>query len=235
MKRIFVPTCGLSDWRNRLADPEVQWERRASAFETAVSWELATKTERGLPPKVVNLLDSQPELRGARLIAALPEHKVSLPGGSRASQNDVWALLATENGLVSLAVEGKAGEPFGETLGDWLKEASPGKRKRLEYLMETLGVRTEPPSSVRYQLLHRTASAVLEARRCGALHAVMIVQSFRDDQTSEKDFTAFSELLGQTVHPNELKKVTSLGPQVLYLGWAKCDPASDAEIALAAV
>lgn len=44
----------------------------------------------------------------------------------------------------AIMIEGKANEPFGETLGDWLKQASDGKHKRLEYICERLGI-TCPP------------------------------------------------------------------------------------------
>lgn len=235
MKRIFVPTSGLGDWRSRLADPDIQWERLASAFETAVSWEVAAKTPRGLPATVASLLDSQTELRGAQLVVAVPEHKVPLPGGNRPSQSDVWALLITDRGLVSMAVEGKAAEPFGETLGEWLNQASSGKKDRLQFLMQKLGLRSEPPPSIRYQLLHRTASAVIEAATCRASSAVMMVQSFRRDPKNEADFVEFSELLGRRVRAGEMKRATSVGGCDIYLGWAQCEPATDAEVAQAAV
>lgn len=235
MRRIFVPASGLGDWRSRLAEPDTQWVRGASAFETAVSWEVAAKTPRGLPAKVAALLDSQVPLRDAEVILAVPEHQVRLPGGNRPSQNDVWALLVTDSGLVSMAIEGKAGEPFGETLGEWLNQASSGKKERLQFLMQQLGLQIEPPASIRYQLLHRTASAVIEAATCSASAAVMIVQSFRRDPKGELDFADFCELVGERIEPGELKPAVNVGGRDLYLGWARCEPATDAEIARAAV
>lgn len=118
MKRVLTPTYGASDWRKFLADPETQWVRTASAFETAVSWESAQSTPRGLPIEIAAALDKHPDLSGAKLLVALPEHKVRLEGRGKASQNDVWALLRTERGYISMAVEGKAGEPFASTVAE---------------------------------------------------------------------------------------------------------------------
>jgi hypothetical protein len=42
---------------------------------------------------------------------------VPLPGGSTQSQNDAFVLARTPKGLVSITIEGKVSEPFGETLG----------------------------------------------------------------------------------------------------------------------
>jgi hypothetical protein len=51
---------------------------------------------------------------------AVAEHKVDLPGGIAASQCDVWAVVRTKAGMLSL-VEAKAKEKFGdEILEKWL-------------------------------------------------------------------------------------------------------------------
>src|SRR5438105_13788719 len=109
MNRIFVPTSGTSDWRRLLADPARHWVQGRSALELAVAWEEASKTPRGLPAAVAQLLDSHPQFRGATLLLAIPEHKVQLDGGGHDSQNDLWALLRAPVGLLSVTVEAKAG------------------------------------------------------------------------------------------------------------------------------
>ena len=126
MKRVLVPTDGATDWRKLLGDPETQWVRSASAFETAVSWESAQRSERGLPVEVAALLDQHHALAKAKLLIALPEHKVALQGRGKASQNDVWALLRAGDQYISMAIEGKAGEPFASSIADWSREASEG-------------------------------------------------------------------------------------------------------------
>ena len=231
MKRVFIPSSGASDWRKLLADPDTQWERKASAMELAVSWETAQKTDRGLPLEVAKVLDQHPSLAGARLLVALPEHKVTLKGRGTPSQNDVWALLRAGKGYISMAVEGKAGEPFASTLEEWLKAASDGKRERLDYLCQVLQAATAPSPDLRYQLFHRTASAVLEAQRFGVPLAVMLVQSFREDPQSWNDYGAFRSFLGATAIRGGIAEARRTGTEQLFLGWVDSAVASDSEIA----
>jgi hypothetical protein len=70
--------------------------------------------------------------------------------------------------LAVMMVEGKVDESFGPLLEEWLRDASDGKRERLAFLQSTLGIETELPGRIRYQLLHRAASPVIEAMRVGA-------------------------------------------------------------------
>ncbi len=161
----------------------------------ATSWETAAGSPRGLPPEVALVLDSHEALRGATLLLGAPEHQVRLPGGGHASQTDLWALLRTEAELVSMAIEGKAGEPRGEGVADWLDGAAPrsGKPERLRFLRERFGLSDAQVSGLRYQLLHRSVSALLEAERFTAKLAALVVQSFdpAGDAGSFSDFVAF--------------------------------------------
>ncbi|WP_102226675.1 DUF6946 family protein [Acidimangrovimonas sediminis] len=168
MSRIYVPTRGLGDWRALLADPEKHWRAGYSAMAAARSWEAAD----GLPPEIAAMF-----VTNAELLLAIPEHKVALPGGRRESQCDVFALVRDGNETVSLAVEAKVAEPFDRTIGDWLRNASDGKRTRLAAICELLGC-PPPPDDLYYQLFHRTAAAILEAKRFGTDTAAMVVHSF---------------------------------------------------------
>lgn len=135
-----LPSSGLRNWQLRLADPEKHWKRGASAFETAVSWELAAATPRGLPASVADVLDQAPQLQEAEVVFAFPEHQVELDGGRRPSQNDVWAFLRTPTGYESLSVEAKASEPLGPTPSDWQLDRSEGKQGRLAWLLNELEI-----------------------------------------------------------------------------------------------
>lgn len=231
MKRIFIPSNGASDWRKLLADPDTQWRREKSAMELAVSWELAQRSPRGLPPEVATALDSQADLQGSHLLVALPEHKVPLKGRGKASQNDVWALLRNGDKFISMTVEGKAGEPFATTLEEWLVDGREGKRERLEHLCQILQSGSTPAPELRYQLFHRTASALIEANRFGAPFAVMLVQSFQSDPVSWNDYSAFCSLLGTSAVRGELVQARRTGPEKLFLGWVDSKVASDHQIA----
>lgn len=222
MGRIFVPSKGPDDWQAFLADPEKQWRVGYSARSMAYCWE----TAEGFPAELCALFaDSGREaFSHMELLLAFPEYKVALPGGRRASQNDVFALGRDAAGeLAAIAVEGKVNEPFGPTLTEWGVESSEGKQQRLAYLQRTLGLSGELPGTVRYQLLHRTASAVIEAQRFNARSAIMAVHSFSQEDHWFEEYLTFLNLYGTAAEVGELVTLTEINGVTLYSGWARGD------------
>lgn len=225
-KRILVPTEGPETWRRFLADPEKQWKSGYSALSTAYSWEKAD----GLPPEIQALFEGaeDPALHGATLALAIPEYKVPLRGGTRPSQNDVCALVSCSGGLAVMMVEGKAREDFGTRLGDWKNRTSPtGAEARIEEISENLGITGELPDHLRYQLLHRAASAAIEARRFHAAYAVMLIQSFVDDDSENHyaDFGDFLALFGAAPAKNRLVRIAEPQGRTLFAAWVQSEPA----------
>src|SRR5882724_7396315 len=104
MNRLHIATRGIGSWRERLANPDRQWKRGCSALETAVSWQYASTSSSGLPGPIIELFRNTAIYGEPVLVFAIAEHKVSLPGGIADSQCDVWALLNTTAGGVSLSV-----------------------------------------------------------------------------------------------------------------------------------
>jgi uncharacterized protein DUF6946 len=231
MNRLFVPTLGPTDWRRLLADPASQWEPRKSALEMAVCWEAARESARGLPPEVAAALDSTPDLRGAELVVGLPEHRVAFEGGGHPSQSDLWALLRCRGNFVSMAVEAKAGEKLDELVKDWLPKDSERSRKpeRLAALQQRLAIPGADVSEIRYQLLHRTASALKEADRFRATIAAVLVQSFNReaDEPSWQDFCRFGALLGASVDEGRFARARAATAVALFLGWVSSSPAGE--------
>ena len=161
MTAIFIPTSGPESWKTLLADPELHWRKGYSARSLAQCWEAAD----GLPEEISALVRSREEFGTSlpELLVAFPEWKVPLPGGTRESQNDVFALVRAGGQTLAIAVEGKVSEPFGPIVEKWISERTPGKETRLNYLCELLGISSDKTLKLRYQLLHRTASAIIEA------------------------------------------------------------------------
>ena len=114
MARILRFTSGPADWQALLADPTKHWRTGYSARTLAHSWEAA----EGFPPEVVLAMakSADPLLAGLAPVLAVPEFKVPLPGGERASQNDIFVLARSTAGPVSIMIEGKVNESFGPTL-----------------------------------------------------------------------------------------------------------------------
>jgi hypothetical protein len=211
MSKILTPSSGPDDWQQFLADPQKQWRRGYSAMAAALSWEAA----QGLPPEVAALLGPD-----AELLFAIPEHRVALPGGRRESQCDVFALARAGDDTIAVAIEAKVDEPFGPTVGEWMVGASAGKTERITFIRDLLGLPTGPIEHVRYQLLHRTAAAALEAARFKTDRAAMIVQSFSAKHRWFEDFAAFTGLLGLKADRGKpLRHILPSGKSV-DLGWA---------------
>lgn len=217
MSRIYIPTKSADEWAQFLAEPVKHWRTGYSARTLAYSWQEAD----GFPEEVRRVLSTK--FSSPELLLAIPEHKVSLPGGSRASQNDIWVLARSDDELISIAVEGKVAEPFGPTIQEWNADPSPGKTERLAYLLDLLGL-SSAPGQLRYQLLHRTASAIIEAKRFNAKHALMLVHSFSPTCEWFNDYAAFVSLMGARAIENEIVPIGSRSGVCLYLGWAQGNP-----------
>ena len=171
------------------------------------------------------LADSDIEaLNGMTPLLVVPEHKVPLPGGRTESQNDVFVLGSTPSGLVSICIEGKVNESFGEPVSKWGPDSSPGKRKRFQYLTETLGLEDVDLSNIYYQLLHRTASAIIEAKRFYATTAIMLVHSFSQEHKWFPEFSAFAGILGATAELNAIHACGERSGVSLYVGWVVGNP-----------
>ena len=217
MSKFYTPSPGVNSWRELLADPEKHWRKGYSARSIAYCWEEA----RGFPKSVKAVFKSSPYeiFHSIEFLLGFPEHKVKLPGARAASQNDIFVLAKSGNELVSIAVEGKVSETFGPTVAERKKDPSRGVMKRLGFLCDLLGITGKEIDHTRYQLLHRTASALIEADRFCSKHALMLVHSFSQEHQCFEDFAAFASLYGQSAQPDSIVYAGEISNKQLYLGW----------------
>jgi hypothetical protein len=194
VSRILSFTSGPEDWQALLADPVKHWRTGYSARTLAHSWEAAD----GFPPEVAQTFScsADPLLADLTPLLAVPEFKVPLPGGVRASQNDIFVLARSSSGPVSIMVEGKVNESFGPTLDEWRTDAASGKKERLSFLLRCLELDASPTGTIRYQLLHRAASATITGEQYRAVAAVLLIHSFSKDHVGWPDYQAFTQLFG---------------------------------------
>jgi hypothetical protein len=223
-KRILIPTDGPETWKQFLAE-EKHWKSGYSAMSTAYSWE----TAQGMPPEIRALFKTADDasVHDASLGLAIPEYKVDLAGGTRPSQNDVFALLTCSGGLISMMVEGKAREDFDSTLKEWKGRTSPkGVQMRMADITENIGLNSPIPDGIRYQLLHRTASAAIEAKRFHAPYAVVVIQSFvsEDAENHYDDFCAFIRLFGKAPAKETLIEISQPKGRRLFAAWVQSNP-----------
>ena len=218
MSKFYVPSQGPESWKYSLADPEKQWKEGYSAYELAHCWEIPAK----LPVIVENVFKESklPIFDDVEMLYGFPEYKVAIPGGNASSQNDLYVLAKVKNELLTIMVEGKVSEPFGETVGLWLgNNPSDGKRKRLNYLLSLLRLQENHIIKIRYQLLHRTASALIEAKKVNAKNSLMLVHSFSHEAKWFKDYANFVKLFDLTPLENNIVGPIQLDGINLYFGW----------------
>lgn len=185
----------------------------------AYRWEDA----EGFPPEIKHLFvqSGKARFKSMQMLIAIPEYKVDLPGGKAPSQNDLFVLAKdNKDDLVAITVEGKVAEEFGPLLKDWCHNMSHIKRQLIKNLQECLGLSNEFPLNIRYQLIHRTASALIMAERFNAKSAVMIVHSFSPEHQWFEDYQEFLSLYGLTPKIGELVYCGKIRGIDLYCGWA---------------
>jgi len=223
VSKFFIPTNGPEDWKPLLAKP-YHWKTGHSAKTLAYCWEEANDF-----PECVRrvFIKSGIELfQNVELLLAFPEYKVPLPGGSRPSQNDIFILAKGNNQLISMTVEGKVSESFGQTIAEWRPENREGEGKeiRLKYLCDKLQLDEGQIDHIRYQLLHRTASAIIEAEKFNAQNALMLVHSFSQSDEWFEDYSQFLALFGLNgITPDSLAFAKNINGIDLYLSWVRRD------------
>ena len=226
MSRIFIPASKPEDWKSLLAEPNKHWRTGYSAKAFAYCWQEAD----GFPKCVKRVFrNSGIELfQNLKLLLAFPEYKVSLPPrGGRPSQNDIFVLAKGNNQLVSIAVEGKASESFDTTIAEWKLKDGKGKPTRLKFLCDELQLDKDQVDHIRYQLLHRTASAIIEAKKFKTENALMLVHSFcKSNEWLEgfEDYRQFLALFGlKGITPDSLVFAKNIDGIDLYFSWVRGD------------
>jgi hypothetical protein len=222
----------VDDWQT-IAEPR-HWKPGRSAYELARKWQPST-----IPPaSVAKLLEGcDPVVEHLKFEVCVVEKPVVLDTLRGPSMTDLMAHARNAQGeRVVIAVEGKTDETFGLRVFSWVRgdrelpkpvgEPRPSRLRRLEFLAAQLGRPIDMNSPLRYQLLHRTVSAVIEAAQCGATAAVVVVHSFAavdSDQANWKDFEEFLGAFRLQAGKDRLVGPAGLGSPIslpVYFGWA---------------
>lgn len=215
--RLHVPMRAPQDIVRYLGEQEKHWKEGRSAHALAHTW----FRTNGIPAAVSALFQDHEQFGSVELIDAFLERQVDLGTAGFPSQTDILAVIGVGDSIAILAVEGKAGEPFGPPVHQWL-DGSATRKRRLDALCGTLGLTREAAMPLRYQLLHRTASAIYEAKRYRTNTAVLVVQDFSERQTGLDDFRTFLRALRfENVDDGALKGRVICESVSLYAGWAR--------------
>ena len=216
---IVVPATSTKDWQKLLRDPVKQWRHGYSAKSLADHWQ----DERGFPADVQQMFTTSTVtgITDAEMLLGIPEAGTKLPGGGYDSQTDLFVLAKSSDGLITITVEGKVNESFDQITEKWLHkdERVANRQERLNGLCEILGIDVEVALGLRYQLLHRTASALIEAERYSAITGIMLVHSFSSERKWFEDYEAFGTAMGVSVEYGQLVDVGIRSGRRLLLGW----------------
>ncbi len=219
---IYIKSRGAEDWKRVLANPEIQWKDGYSAKQLADCWENSESF-----PKKVKEIFKKAGFIDFQMLLGLPEYSVFLDTGKAPSKSDLFVLAKDNEGLVTIVVEGKASETFGSLIKDWCDcEKDTGKKNRLEFILAKLELKTniQAIEEYRYQLFHRTASAIIAAEKFTAKKAIMLVHSFSEQQENFEDYTKFVYLLESKIKSPVIDKIYYLGLRSgvkLFIGWIK--------------
>jgi len=219
VNRFFIPANNPEDWKSLLAKPDRHWRTGYSAQSLAYCWQEVNDFPKSIRKVFRN---SKIDLfQNIELLLAFPEYKHPLPGGKRASQSDIFILAKENNQLVSITVEGKVSEPFGPTVAEWKSDKGRGKRQRLKFLCDELHLDEDEIDDIRYQLLHRTASAIIEAKRFKAENALMLVHSFSEENEGFEDYCRFLDLFGVKGEIDSVVFAKNIDGIDLFFAWVK--------------
>jgi len=179
----------VDDWFD-LAPPKRgrrQWEDGRSAKELAKAW---FRTERAkIPEELEALFKSHASTKDLVIETAVPEKQTILDGfGGEPRNNDLILIGKAGGAPVVVGIEGKADEPFGPIIQEYLKEKISTKSKvpdRIKLLLQSVFGRPidENLGRLRYQLLHGLAGTIIETKRQGASQAIFVVHEFISEKT----------------------------------------------------
>jgi hypothetical protein len=197
------------------------WKDGRSAKLLAESWFHAND----FPLSVRRVLDQIEDLEGAKLIDGWLERETDLEDGlGEPTHTDLLALIKLQRELAVLGIEAKVDESFGPLVGEWLDAGGSTRVERLAGLCTLFRVNPTSVRDLRYQLLHRTAAVILEARRFFSDRGVLIIHSFCPNSTGLSDAKAFYQAIGLPgLDVGKLVGTSRFGGVDLSVGWVS-DP-----------
>jgi hypothetical protein len=200
--------------------PDIQWKPQKSAYETAHAWINAGKLSGGgIPSSARAVLDQAQEWRDAKVVIGLFEHATALDTQTGPSTTDILVVCDVASGLGAMAVEGKAGEDFDKLVKTYRLQ-SPGKEARLKWACDQFGIQPDVCGDLRWQLFHRTLSAVIEAKHFKSSQALMLVHDFSGVDAHFGDYEAFGTAIGyKGMAPGALTPSREFNGVSLRLGW----------------
>jgi hypothetical protein len=178
------------DWTRPKRD--YQWAEGRSAMEVAKSW---FRDETLSPPEeLLRLLTSHERFADLHLTQGRPEFVTHLPEKGEGRNHDLWLQGRTHGELVTIYVEAKADEPFGNrTVEEYrrggINRQAGGLRSgvpdRIEKLLQM--VPAGDWDRVMYQLLTAICGTGIQTKKDGASVGIFAVHEFHTAMTKAEN------------------------------------------------
>jgi hypothetical protein len=189
----------------------IHWKAGRSAMELAKAWFRDGKLS--VPVEIADLLASHSRMQGLKIEKGVPELVTPLPERGEGRNHDLALIGHTGNEQVTICIEAKADEPYGnDTVGEYFRtalEKKAGKKRtrasdRIAQLLTMVGLDIGelfacPWSAVRYQLLTAICGTAIQAKLDGSVCAAFVVHEFHTASTQpnriEKNEQAYNGFL----------------------------------------
>lgn len=184
---------------------EQQWKAGSSALELARAW---CRPKPAPPHEMLAALDSHADTAKFRVTDAVAEQVTPLDNERGEHRNhDLVAVGTASSGPLLVAVEGKAGEEFGDDTAGAYYARRFGTSSRVPHRIATLvgaltGTTVDPDHAPEldsvlagrgYQLLTASVGAVLEAARWHCPRAVLLIHEFANDPMTAKQSSGLAK------------------------------------------
>jgi hypothetical protein len=185
----------VEDWF-RFAPPargEKQWKDGRSAKELAKAW-FPIDGEPQVPMELSSLFFNNDATRGIRIERGFPECEIHLDRFNGPRNADLVVIGPKSGVNIAVNIEAKERETFGDPIQTCLnrvKDRSTNLPERINNLclaIFNLQISQIPGiGTIRYQLLHGTAAALIEAKNQKANLALFVVHEFRSERTPKRN------------------------------------------------
>lgn len=208
---------GVAGWRDLLADPPRHWKDNRAARRLAEVWNVSDP----LPPPEIREAWASTPFADFQPTVAIPAYEVEMPGGWHPARNDLLIVGLIGEELSLVMVQGKLSGTLGPHIDEVLHNPLPGKLRRIGFLKEVLELPDPLPESTCYNLLDRTASPLIEAKRLQARYAAMIITAFGPLDPCHEEYRHFASLFGVTGAPDRLERLPAHSDPELWIGWVR--------------
>lgn len=212
----FQPVNKPIEWKKYIHDAENRWNPESSSMELACCWQ---STPADFPLEVKLAFDRSGT--AYEFLMGIPEYKVDMPGEGLPASNNLLVLSTVDHRLCPIIVEGNKNGTFGEYCDHKsLQDKRHINRRKLMFADLGLSEDSFVPGKLRYQLMHRTLSAIYVAQSFCADRCMVLVHRISHDPEGHDayaDYKYFLGLFGVDAQKGIIQRCRIAGLQLMFL------------------